>query len=114
MSTLPTLSYVTLGFMGTLLFAALQGALVWALAALVAHILGTKHWAAKLTLIALSWLAWVVGGMAMWSALGGGGGLFDGGLPVLAVIPTGIYGSAAAAAAALWLYFGARVRKSNV
>ncbi|MBB3980914.1 hypothetical protein GGR44_000545 [Sphingobium fontiphilum] len=100
------MSFAVLGPFGTIAFMALQGALVWLLAKLVARSLGVSHWAAKAVLITASWLVWVTGGIFVWSLMGGSGGMFDGGMPVLVVIPTGIYG--AALAALLWIFMKPR------
>ncbi|GEM_PF-3421960 len=95
------MSYAFLGLGGTIFFSLLQGALVFALAYFVARTLGSTHWLAKMALVLSSWLVWVVGGMFVWALLGGGFGFFEGGVPLMIVLPTGIYG--AIVAAVLWI-----------
>lgn len=107
------MSYAMLGIGGTIFFSLLQGALVFALAYAVARLLGARRWLAKTALVFASWLVWMVGGMFAWALLGGGFGFFGGGLPIMIVLPTGVYG--AVLAAILWIMDGrAKLEADNV
>ena len=87
------------GWIGTAILMGVQGGLVWLLAYGLARKLRRWSVAAKLVLIFTSWLVWTVGRITVWTLLGGGGGMFEGGIFVLTVIPSGIYGSILAAIA---------------
>ena len=100
-----SLSTATYGIFGAIVLTVVQGGLVWATAKLFAEMLGSTNWVAKVFTIFVSWMSWVLGGGIVWALLGGGGGFFEGGIWFFAVLPTGIYGSIAAAI--LWLVLSA-------
>ena len=81
------------GFVVTVLLMGVQGGLVWASAAAIAGRLGWNNAPARVALMVGCWAAWLVGGAVVMTLLGFGGGLFEGGIWLFSVVPSGIYGS---------------------
>lgn len=67
-----------LGLIGLLLFAAVQGAVVFATAFVANRIVGADTRAAKAVTMTASYVGWVAITIGGYAALGGDGGLMDG------------------------------------